>query len=192
MSTIQAAQDILASNPAVFDTETTGLGSDAVVVEIAAVDANSIPLIDTLISPVSVFPYEVSKINGITGYELKHSGRGWDIAHMQVWDILQRHSFVAFNASFDVRVLEQTNHHSGERPFFGSDSEVMVFDLMELANRHFHKHLEWDEGQSKFKRLSLAKCCEIGGIEFNGPAHRALVDANAALALLHYIANGGE
>ena len=192
MNTIQAAQDILASNPAVFDTETTGLGPDAEVIEIAAIDIDGLPLICRLVNPIGPFPYEVSQINGISGHLLKMKGRSWDWTYPEVKSLLDRYSFVAFNASFDVRLIEQTNHVNGEEPMFTPDSEVMVFDVMELANRHFHKHLEWDEKQSKFKRLSLARCCEIAGIEFEGKAHRALVDAKATLALLKYIAEGGE
>lgn len=192
MNTVQAAQDILASNPVVCDTETTGLEDHREVIEIAGVDSHGEELINKLVTPVGDFPYAVSKINNISGYELKQHGSQWGFVHIALREILDNFSFVAFNASFDVRLIEQTNHIQGEPPLFSPDSEVMIFDVMELANRHFHKHLEWDEKQSKFKCLSLAKCCEIAGIEFEGKAHRALVDAKATLALLKYIAEGGE
>ena len=61
---------------------------------------------------------------------------------------------------------------------------------MELVNRHFIDHVLWDAEKSCFKRLSLARACEIAGIKYQGQAHRAIVDCHATLDLLKFIAFG--
>ena len=81
---------------------------------------------------------------------------------------------------FDRRLLLQTAYASGvsKTVISGliSRSEERSC-IMELANRYFYEHLEWDHEKSCFKRLSLERCLEIAGIDREGTAHRALSDA---------------
>ena len=60
-----ARDELAAENLAILDTETTGL-YDAEIVEIAVINRDGEPLLNTLIKPSIPIPAEVSAIHGIT------------------------------------------------------------------------------------------------------------------------------
>ncbi len=172
----------------IIDTETTGLGENDTVVELAALRASDgVVLVNSLTAPRSVMQKAAEKTHGISEYEAFSAQ-----PFFNVWndlDVLDGEYFTSFNRGFDERLVRQSLFLSG---FTGWPWNVpdKIFCIMELANRYFSEHLEWDSERSKFKRLSLARCLEIAGIEFKGDPHRALTDAIAARDLLIHIAEG--
>ena len=177
-----------------IDTETTGLGENDVVVEIAAIRIKTGEvLVDTVVKPNWITNRFAEATHGITWEEQM---RGDDFGVVLENLHLKNHGdefYAAFNLVFDERLIRQTGfRYLAEpdhcAPFAKPDGIVCI---MELANRHFAKdHAEWDNENSRFRRLSLAKCCEIAGVEFTGTAHRALADARAAADLVIAIAEG--
>ena len=177
-----------------IDTETTGLGENDVVVEIAAIRIKTGEvLVDTVVKPNWLTNPAAEKTHGIT-WEEQMSGGDFGVAIKNL-NLKNNGSefYTAFNLVFDERLIRQTAFRYFAEPeicapFNKPDGTVCI---MELANRHFAKdHAEWDNENSRFRRLSLAKCCEIAGIEFTGTAHRALADARAAADLVIAIAEG--
>ncbi|PHS63795.1 MAG: hypothetical protein COB09_11185 [Thalassobium sp.] len=174
----------------IIDTETTGLGENDTVVELAAVRASDgVVLVNSLTAPKSIMQKAAEKTHGISEYKALSARPFW-----KVWDeldgkIVDGEYFTSFNRGFDERLVRQSLFLCG---FTGWPWNVpdKVFCIMGLANRYFAEHLEWDSERSQFKRLSLARCLEIAGIEFKGDPHRALTDAIAARDLLIYIAEG--
>ena len=63
---VRNARDTLALGPLIVDTETTGLGDDAEIVEIAVVDSQGSIVFDSLVKPSRPIPREASDIHGIT------------------------------------------------------------------------------------------------------------------------------
>ena len=53
---ILQARNILAAAPVIFDTETTGLDSDAEIIEISCITAHGSVLLDTLVKPTTSVP----------------------------------------------------------------------------------------------------------------------------------------
>jgi DNA polymerase III epsilon subunit-like protein len=186
----QAHAQYILDNCIIVDTETTGLGENDVAIELAAVDAETgIKIIDTLIRcGWGEIPKEAYEVHGIGIKEL----RGAPVPEAVIGVLIHavdsyEKQLTAFNMHFDSRILKQTSPLSSFRldHLFGAH-----LCEMELANRHFVKdHGVWKHRISQFGRLSLAKCCEIAGIEFKGKAHRAMADVLATIDLLHYIAN---
>ena len=181
-----------------IDTETTGLGENDVVVEIAAIRIKTGEvLVNDVIERLWVTNPAAEKTHGIT-WEDQKEGVSFEsvikpLTHGMQWG---RECFTAFNLQFDERLVRQTGFRSGIEimPFKVREAAANApasICIMELANRHFAKdHAEWDSENSRFRRLSLAKCCEIAGVEFTGTAHRALADARAAADLVIAIAEG--
>ena len=202
-----------------IDTETTGLGENDVVIELAAIRIKTGEvLVDELVKPKWITHPQAAATHGITWEQQTCGG---DLT--QLFDKLFHSSrwaaeaFTAFNLNFDERMIRQTlfrsgieappineyakkvreKHHS-DKPIDKSQTRFRStrfpddsICIMELANRHFAKdHAKWDSEQSRFRRLSLARCCEIAGIEFEGQAHRAFADAKAAADLVTAIAEG--
>src|SRR5690606_25977554 len=105
-------------------------------------------------------------------------------------NLLIERQLTAFNRPFDLRLIHQSAYAAGVRPAIPEAPANTPVCIMELANRYFADHLQWDYSQSTFKRLSLKACLDIAVIQFEGEAHRALADALAASDLLNFIADG--
>lgn len=195
MNNTQEIAQFIVDNCICIDTETTGLGENDVVIELAAIRIKTGEvLVDELIKPEWLISPAAEKVHGISHDEAQNQGVNFGKA----WDSLSLKSYgdgeyiTAFNLVFDERLVRQTDYRvlnpSPIPPFPKPDGIICI---MELANRHFAKdYAEWDSEQSRFRRLSLARCCEIAGIEFEGQAHRALSDAKAAADLVTAIAEG--
>lgn len=190
-------------NCIVIDTETTGLGENDTIVELAAVCPKTRkPLINTLVKPLSPMSTAAEKIHGIDTTKALYSGalplEVFYLLHNLCYQADPKPFFMAaFNRLFDARMIMQTAFKSREyaaiRHAHQATREAEVTTcIMELANRYLHEHLQWDSEHSKFRRLSLEKCLEITGIQREGEAHRALSDALAAADLLNYIAEGKQ
>lgn len=188
---IQQARRILAEC-LIIDTETTGLGDTDVIIELAAVDGMSGEVvINTLVKTDHPISDVAAKVNGITPEMLAKNGADAEDILIELFGILaaEKLEISAFNLSFDARMLDQTEK-ANDLQLILHGFCIQQNDIMELANRYLHEHLEWDTEHSKFKRLSLARCLEITGIQHTGNAHRALSDARAARDLLVFIAEG--
>ena len=188
-STQDHAQYII-ENCIVIDTETTGLDEKDVAIELAAVDAKTgIKIIDTLIRcDWGEIPKEAYNVHGIK--ELRTAPSQPAVIGMLVHAAYnQDKKLTAFNVHFDCRMLQQTTDEPSVKKLISNIFGAHLC-VMELANRHFAKdHAKWKPETAQFSRLSIAKCCEIAGIEFKGKAHRAMADVLATIDLLHYIAN---
>lgn len=188
---IHQARRIL-SECVIVDTETTGLKDTDTIIELAAVDGMTCGVVqNALMLTKSELRQEITDLTGITQAMLDEYGCDPEDAIGDLFFILDDEGLhiAAYNLTFDTRMLLQTMEACEMAPDSATNTRQSN-DIMELANRYFAEYLEWDTEQSKFKRLSLAKCLEITGIERKGDAHRALSDATAARDLLVYIAEG--
>jgi DNA polymerase III epsilon subunit-like protein len=184
MNTQQIAKQILELDPIILDTETTGLDDNDQIIEIAAITVSGQPLLNTLVKANKDSHPIALQTHGISREITDLKGREWSDVLADLNAIFECHPMCAYNEVFDTRMITQTcKAHKTDQPL-----HTTQFDIMELANRHFIEHTIWCNERSQFKRLSLAKCCEIAGIEFQGNAHRAIVDCHATLDLLKFMA----
>lgn len=181
-----------------FDTETNwnDESTDAVI-DIAVIEGDTgAVVLDTLVHTDLVVSDRATALHGIDNDALKSAPRPAAIVAMIRQRIANGRQLAAFNLRFDVWSLSNTADPETVRPQQNWDPFESVIpwdqrnDVMELANRYFAEHLFWDVQTSKFRRLSLARCCELAGVEFTGKAHRALADAVAARGLVVAIAEG--
>lgn len=188
---IQQARRIL-TECVIVDTETTGLENTDTIIELAAVDGMTCEVIqDALTLTKNEVRQEITDLTGITQAMLDEEGCDpEDVIGDLFFTLENEHlNIAAYNLTFDSRMIRQTMA-ACEMTAENEPAYRQSNCIMELANRYFAEYLEWDAEQSKFKRLSLAKCLEITGIQRAGNAHRALSDAIAARDLLVYIAEG--
>lgn len=188
---IQQARRIL-SECVIVDTETTGFEDNDTIIELAAVDGMTCEVIqDALTLTKNEVRQEITDLTGITQAMLDEEGCDPEDVIGDLFFTLENDglNIAAFNLTFDSRMIRQTMA-ACEMTAENEPAYRQSNCIMELANRYFAEYLEWDAEQSKFKRLSLAKCLEITGIQRAGNAHRALSDAIAARDLLAYIAEG--
>ena len=160
----------------VLDTETTGLGPEAEVIEIAVIDTTGAVLLDTLSLPQDHIPKAASDIHGLTYDRLKRTDAPpWPEVHDQLLTVLEGVSVVlGWNVSFDRRVLQQTAKRHGLR---------------------LHK-LSWRDLLADYRairptgRHRLGDAANREGVTVKGSAHRALTDCQTVLAVMQSVADG--
>jgi DNA polymerase-3 subunit epsilon len=91
----------------ILDTETTGLGSLAEIVQIAVINLRGDVLLNRLVRPVGPIPEEASRIHGIT---LKHleDAPPFRAVGAEVLDLIAGKDVLIYNAAYDTRLLRQS------------------------------------------------------------------------------------
>ena len=167
----EVCQQWLNADPLFLDTETTGLDEQAEIVELAVVDSNGDVLIDTLIKPCFSIPQVVTDLHGITNKMVKNAP-DWHDIHPQISSLLCGRNVIAYNASFDARMLDQTCLHY-RLPFISAN----YFCAMEMYKRHTYNH----------KWIKLSKAAWECGVDLPDEMHRALADTLMCLGIVREI-----
>jgi DNA polymerase-3 subunit epsilon len=89
-----------------LDTETTGLGTDDEVVDIALVGAGGEVLLDTLVRPTRPISTAARAIHGLTDVDVA-AAPTWDRVYPRLREIVGGRVVVVYNADFDRRLIGQ-------------------------------------------------------------------------------------
>ncbi|HET9661336.1 MAG TPA: 3'-5' exonuclease, partial [Thermomicrobiales bacterium] len=87
-----------------LDTETTGLGSAAEIIDLGVVDLHGNVLIDTLIAPRAPIPPETTRVHGIVDADVI-GAPVWSEIYPALAALLRYRPVVVYNADFDRRVI---------------------------------------------------------------------------------------
>ena len=153
----------------IVDTETTGFGRTAEVIDLAAIDTRGQVLANTLIRPTGEIPAQASRVHGITAEDLDAGGAPTYLdMHERIVALLSSARVVlAWNASFDRRLLRQTAERYGlALPRANWQDLLQDYRWLRPGGRHGLAHAMAREG--------------IIGIQ----AHRALHDCQAVLNVM--------
>lgn len=173
----------LRNNALILDTETTGLGKDAEIVEICLIDCMGKVLLNTLVKPLNPIPAEATAIHGITN-EMVASAPAWrDVYHLFRL-IAHDKTLVIYNADFDVRLIAQSTlmNRLVREPF----NLRAACAMRNYANYHG----QWDERRNSFKWQSLFNAAKQMNVTIEGTSHRALADCKTTLAVIIAMAQG--
>ncbi len=176
------AHAMLATAPMFLDTETTGLGPDAEIVEIGILDAQGEIMFESLIRPKAKIPKAASKIHGITNEAVSHAP-AWPEVHNQVCSILKNQNLVIYNAAYDNRLLEQT------AGVYGLTLPGYRFYCAMLGYAQFHG--EWNKSRRNFRWQKLTVAAKQMGVQLpnQGQAHRAIYDCRLTLEVIRAMVN---
>lgn len=180
---IGTARDWLAQQAVFLDTETTGLGDDAQVVEIAVVDMGGRVLLNTLVRPTIPIPPQASAVHGITDEQVAGAPAYRDIAPT-LWHIATGCRVIIYNAEYDLKVLLQT----------GRANDLGRWELGWLAGcamqlyARFWGDWNFERGDYRWQKLeAAARQCGLAAAW--GRGHRAQHDAQTCrLVVLHVAA----
>lgn len=102
------AYDLIQSrNFVILDTETTGLGNNAEICQLAVIDAEGKTLIDSLIEPtVEIEPGAIA-IHGISNADVAGVG-GFHLHLTPLLQAVRDRDIVIYNAEYDLRLLRQS------------------------------------------------------------------------------------
>ena len=176
----QAAMEMLAANPLIIDTETTGLGRADEIVEIAVVDVTGAKLLDSLVDPTVYIGAGAAAVHGISDEDLEDKPTIKDLMP-RLRKVFDNRKVLSYNFEFDRRLIAQSIsayqlswpsewNHWWEQP-------VEQNCIMRLYARYIDSRWQTLE-------TALDQC----GIVVDGQSHRALTDAQSALAVLKYMA----
>ncbi|NMG50041.1 3'-5' exonuclease [Azoarcus communis] len=176
----------LEANALILDTETTGLGDDAEVVELAVIDCAGVVLLDTLVRPSGPVPGEAAAIHGITDAMLADAPT-WSELHARFCDLVEGRQVVIYNREFDVRVIRQTAHRYGLLAPQGFDLALDGSAVHCAMQAYAELHGEWsaEKGQYRWQKLSAAAAQQ--GVTVTN-AHRALGDCLMTLGVVRAMA----
>lgn len=162
----------------ILDTETTGLGSRAEILEIAIIDTTGATRYSAPVMPQSRIHSEASAIHGFTRKRLKQmNAKSWPEHHEVVSDMLAQATVVlGWNMDFDWRLLEQTAKRYGLKM-----PVVVTADLLEA-------YREARPG----KRARLIDALQNEGVQGITTLHRAEADCRAILALMYQLREKSE
>ncbi|MGJ5867287.1 3'-5' exonuclease [Serratia sp. B501] len=185
MTPQQQAQQWLRENCLILDTETTGLGEDAEIVEVTIIDTDGQVLLNTLVKPRSVIPASATAIHGITN-EMVATAPSWPHVCRSLYDIISGRKVVIYNSDFDTRILDQTNDDWGITIHF--KIERPTFECAMLAYAEFYGQNS-ERGGYKWQKLTAA--AEQQDVIIEGTPHRALSDCLTTLGVIKAMAAGG-
>lgn len=166
----------------VLATETTGLSSARdEVIELALVHSSGAVLFSSLIGPENPQRSSLAThIHGITSEMLATAPRFPDVLPA-IAAILRRYRRVlVYNADFDFRLLAATASRYGLHVPCGSWGCLM--------ERYAAFYGAWSNSHGSYTWQSLGDACACLGVDAPGKAHRAQVDALAALGVLRALA----
>jgi len=174
------ATSLLTDPGTVFlDTETTGLGKWAEIVDIAIVAADGEVLLNQLVQPVRPIPVEAMFVHGISNDHVREAPSWGEIAD-RVRGLLDGRTVVAYNSSFDRIMIEQSCVAVALTPF------AFQWQCAMRAYAAYRKDPALPSGGYRWRPLHEA--ADAFGIAV--PTHRALADAETCRAVVMWMARG--
>lgn len=171
------AAHLLSLNPLFVDTETSGLGENAEIIEVAVLEPDGTVLLEALVKPVDDVPPQATAVHGLANVDLADAPAWPDIAAL-LTELVHGRVLIAHNASFDMRMFEQSSRRHGlATP--AADRWACTMEMLTHAN------------DGRWPRLSLAM--SMAGVD--GPAsvigrpHRAAYDAECCRRIILALAS---
>jgi DNA polymerase III epsilon subunit-like protein len=175
----QWARDLLAAGTFVIvDTETTGLESDDQIIQIGIVDPTGAVLLDQLIKPTK--PITNTAWHGLTDDSVKDAP-GFPAVHEAIRAVLDGKTFVAYNAPYDTRMLNQVcaQHGLAALRWAGADCVMEHFAAF---------YGEWNDYHGNYRWQKLKAAAAHFGLTWDGKEHNAVADCKMTLAVLKKMA----
>lgn len=170
-----------------LDTETTGLGEDAEIVEITVIDHEGQPLMNTLVKPArGSIPDEVINIHGITN-EMVAAAPLWADINDEFMRLIAGRTVVMYNAAYDSRLIMQSQLANGLEadPMTGTHIVCAMHGYAQMMGEYDYKR-----GKPN-KRFKLVDAAAHVGVTNQG-AHRALADCLMTLGVVKAMASVAE
>jgi DNA polymerase-3 subunit epsilon len=160
-------------NVVYLDTETTGFGPRAEIVDIAVVNGAGQVLFESLVQPTRRIPAEVIAIHGITNADVKDAP-AWCDLYDALLGVLAGRRIVVYNVTFDRQMVNQSCAQ------YALDAPEADWEC--AMKRYAGFHGNWDPGRRWYRFVKLERAVLTFGAEPGG--HRAAADALACRAVV--------
>jgi DNA polymerase-3 subunit epsilon len=156
-----------------LDTETTGFGTRAEIVDIAVVDASGQVLLESLVRPSKRIPADVIAIHGITDADVSGAPT-WGDLYEDVLRVLTSRRIVVYNVTFDRQMVDQACGR------FALAAPTAEWECAMKKYAGFYGN--WDAQKQWYRFQKLERAVLAFGAEPGG--HRAAADALACRAVV--------
>ena len=187
VAAVERARAWIAANALILDTETTGLGDDAEVVELALIDCTGAVLLDTLVRPSGPVPPEAAAIHGITDAMLAEAPT-WSEIHARFCGLVEGRQVVIYSREFDVRVINQTARRYGLQAPQGFDLALDGSAVHCAMQAYAGFYGAWSEEKGRYRWQKLSTAADQQGVTVTN-AHRALGDCLMTLGVVRAMAS---
>ncbi|MNN19443.1 DNA polymerase III subunit epsilon [compost metagenome] len=161
-----------------LDVETTGLGTEAQIIELAIADVDGNLLFNSRLRPTVPIEPGAADVHRIRAEELQHAPTWLEVAG-KVKPLLAGRPIVTFNSEFDRRLLIQTaNAFQDDHGWLATCQEHCAMGLA----------VAMYGATNRYGTISLAAAMSLAGVTWRGPAHSAAGDVLGTVDLLHAIA----
>jgi DNA polymerase III subunit epsilon len=156
----------------VLDTETTGLGPDAEICEIAIVTADGETLYDSYVKPSIRVSPDAARIHGISD-EIVAGASSWALQQHDIERIIDGNIIVSYNATFDRKLMHQSDRAwgMGEKPY--GENSFWYCAMTAFAERYGN----WNDYRANYQWVKLIDAVRFYDIKPRGEFHGALADA---------------
>jgi DNA polymerase III subunit epsilon len=161
----------------ILDTETTGLGNDAEICQIAIIDSASNVLLDTLVKPQKPIPTSATAIHHISN-EMVKDAPIWLNVNEKVWQALHGKTVIVYNADYDFRLIVQSEKAC--EPLATSDWHTIKRECAMLKFAEIYG--DWNDYHGNYRWQKLDKAARYYDLPVNA-AHTALGDCLMTLAI---------
>lgn len=167
----------------VLDTETTGLGGDAEICQIAIIDSSGETLLDTLVKPTKPIPAEATAIHGITN-EMVANAPSLPVEH--IFELLSGQQVIVYNVAYDTQMLYKSVD-AAQLPQVDWNVIANWYCAMEVFAEIYD---DWNPRFKSYRWQTLTKACLYYGIPLVD-AHNALQDCLSTLEVCRAMARRG-
>jgi DNA polymerase-3 subunit epsilon len=161
----------------VMDTETTGLGDDAEICQIAIIDSTGNVVLDTLVKPQKPIPTSATAIHHISN-EMVKDAPIWLNVNEKVWQALHGKTVIVYNADYDFRLIAQSEKAC--EPLATSDWHTIKRECAMLKFAEIYG--DWNDYHGNYRWQKLDKAARYYDLPVNA-AHTALGDCLMTLAI---------
>ncbi|HEX2280756.1 MAG TPA: exonuclease domain-containing protein [Thermomicrobiales bacterium] len=156
-----------------LDTETTGFGPRAEIVDIAVVSAEGQVVLESLVQPTRRIPADATAIHGITDADVKDAP-AWCDLYEDLLRVLAGRRVIVYNVIFDRQMVNQACERY--------DLSAPAADWECAMRKYAGFYGNWDSGKRWYRFQKLERAVLAFGAEPGG--HRAAADAIACRAVV--------
>ena len=157
------------NNFVILDTETTGFEKTAEIIQVGMLSGDGEVVFDSLIKPARPIPWQTTQIHHITDRMVSHAPR-FPQLYPQIQQALSGKTVIIYNASFDLRMLQQSCEMHYLRPF--------IIDDYACAMQKYAIHVGQRNANGRGYKMH----------RLQGGDHSAIGDCAATLRLIHQMA----
>lgn len=171
-------------NSVILDTETTGLGRDDEIVQIAIIDGETgETLLNELVKPTKSISKESSNIHNITNEKVANSPSYIEI-HQKVLTILNDKNIIVYNSDFDLRMIKKTASK------YNIDSEIEPKNVTCVMEWYAQFWGDFNDYFGTYKWQKLTSAARQQSIDISDlTAHDALSDCEITRRLINVVNN---